>query len=115
MHLDKLNNILYKIKPKNNNNFLPIYIDDLNFILDRKKILSNINLSITSDEITVIMGPNGSGKSIFLKLLNGILEPTSGSISWNGNKQFSETSNITAIASIREIDSPNVNKNFFSM
>ena len=96
MHLDKLNNILYKIKPKNNNNFLPIYIDDLNFILDRKKILSNINLSITSDEITVIMGPNGSGKSIFLKLLNGILEPSSGSISWNGNKQFSETSNIQA-------------------
>jgi len=29
------------------------------------------------------MGPNGAGKSIFLKILNGIIRPTSGKILWN--------------------------------
>jgi tungstate transport system ATP-binding protein len=42
------------------------------------------------------MGPNGAGKSIFLKILNGILTPTSGCITWNNKKQFSDTLNTQA-------------------
>ena len=42
------------------------------------------------------MGPNGAGKSIFLKILNGILTPTSGCITWNNKKQFSDTINTQA-------------------
>ena len=96
MHLDKFNRTLIRIKPEININCLPIYIKDLSFILDEKKILSSLNLSINSDDVTVIMGPNGAGKSIFLKILNGILTPTSGYITWNGKKNFSETLNIQA-------------------
>jgi len=59
---------------------------NLTFSIDEKKILSRLNLSIKSNSITVIMGPNGAGKSILLKLINGILEPSSGAILWNGNK-----------------------------
>ena len=96
MHLDKFNKTLIRIKPEKNRNCLPICIKDLNFVLDEKRILSRINLSINSDDVTVIMGPNGAGKSIFLKILNGILTPTSGYITWNGKKIFSETLNIQA-------------------
>ena len=96
MHLDKFNKTLIRIKPEKNRNCLPIFIRDLNFFLDEKRILSKINLSINSNDLTVIMGPNGAGKSIFLKILNGILTPTSGYITWNGKKFFSETSNIQA-------------------
>ncbi len=42
------------------------------------------------------MGPNGAGKSILLKILNGILTPTSGCITWNNKKQFSDTLNTQA-------------------
>ena len=62
----------------------------------RKKILTSLNLSINSDDVTVIMGPNGAGKSLFLKILNGILTPTSGCITWNNKKQFSDTLNTQA-------------------
>ena len=86
MHLDKFNKTLIGIKPEKKRNFLPICIEDLSFILEEKNILSSINLSIKSDDVTVIMGPNGAGKSIFLKILNGILTPTSGCITWNGKK-----------------------------
>ncbi len=93
MHLDKFNRTLIRIKPEKNINCLPIYIKDLSLILDERKILSSLNLSINSDDVTVIMGPNGAGKSIFLKILNGILTPTSGCITWNNKKQFSDTIN----------------------
>ena len=96
MHLDKLNRTLIRIKPEKNINCLPIYIKDLSLILDERKILSSLNLSINSDDVTVIMGPNGAGKSIFLKILNGILTPTSGCITWNNKKQFSDTINTQA-------------------
>ena len=96
MHLDKFNRTLIRIKPEKNISCLPIYIKDLSFILDEKKILSSLNLSINSDDVTVIMGPNGAGKSIFLKILNGILTPTSGCITWNNKKQFSDTLNTQA-------------------
>lgn len=96
MHLDKFNRTLIRIKPEKNINCLPIYIKDLSLILDERKILSSLNLSINSDDVTVIMGPNGAGKSIFLKILNGILTPTSGCITWNNKKQFSDTINTQA-------------------
>lgn len=96
MHLDKFNRTLIRIKPEKNINCLPIYIKDLCLTLDERKILSSLNLSINSDGVTVIMGPNGAGKSIFLKILNGILTPTSGCITWNNKKQFSDTLNTQA-------------------
>ena len=96
MHLDKFNRTLIRIKPEKNINCLPVYIKDLSLILDERKILSSLNLSINSDNVTVIMGPNGAGKSIFLKILNGILTPTSGCITWNNKKQFSDTLNTQA-------------------
>ena len=96
MHLDKFNRTLIRIKPEKNINCLPIYIKDLSLILDERKILSSLNLSINSNDVTVIMGPNGAGKSLFLKILNGILTPTSGCITWNNKKQFSDTLNTQA-------------------
>ena len=96
MHLDKFNRTLIRIKPEKNINCLPIYIKDLSLILDERKILSSLNLSINSNNVTVIMGPNGAGKSLFLKILNGILTPTSGCITWNNKKQFSDTLNTQA-------------------
>jgi len=45
------------------------------------------DLSLTLDEasLTVIMGPNGSGKTLLLRLLHGLLVPTSGQVLWAGN------------------------------
>lgn len=47
-------------------------------------ILSDINLTIPTGTTLVITGPNGSGKSTLAKLIMGILQPTSGSIIYNG-------------------------------
>jgi cobalt/nickel transport system ATP-binding protein len=42
-------------------------------------VLKNINVKIEPGDSVALIGANGSGKSTFLKLLNGIIFPTSGS------------------------------------
>lgn len=45
---------------------------------DNKQLLSNINLQISPYEKMSVIGPNGAGKSTLMKLLLGLIEPTSG-------------------------------------
>ncbi|MBR4669334.1 MAG: ABC transporter ATP-binding protein [Butyrivibrio sp.] len=47
--------------------------------------LSNINLSIGSGHITGLLGPNGSGKTTLIKIICGLLQPTSGTVLIDGN------------------------------
>lgn len=46
--------------------------------------LDNINFKIKKGEVVGIIGPNGSGKSTILKLIAGVMSPTSGKISVHG-------------------------------
>jgi ABC-type multidrug transport system fused ATPase/permease subunit len=47
-------------------------------------ILSHINLTIHKGEKLAVVGSNGAGKTTFIKLVCGLLEPTSGRILFNG-------------------------------
>lgn len=44
----------------------------------QRKVLQGINFSIEKGEIVGFLGPNGAGKSTTIKILTGILHPTSG-------------------------------------
>jgi len=50
--------------------------------------VNNISLSIEAGEIVGYIGPNGAGKSTTLKMMTGILKPTSGDIKVNGNVPY---------------------------
>ena len=58
--------------------------------------LNNINLSIESGKIIGLLGPNGSGKTTLIKILNGLLTPTSGQLLINGEKPGVETKKIVS-------------------
>lgn len=47
-------------------------------------VLKNINLRIAAGESVAIVGPSGGGKSTLLKLLSGLMQPSSGEILVNG-------------------------------
>ncbi len=49
-----------------------------------KRAVDNISFSIEKGEMVGFIGPNGAGKSTTVKMLTGILVPTSGSISIGG-------------------------------
>lgn len=44
----------------------------------------DLNLTVPSGKITVIVGPSGCGKTTTLRMVNRMLEPTTGSITWDG-------------------------------
>src|SRR5215813_13123667 len=56
----------------------------------RKRIFGNvivddITFEIRPGEVVGYLGPNGSGKSTTAKMLAALLEPSSGSVYWNGS------------------------------
>ena len=61
-----------------------------------KKALNNINLSLEEGRIVGLLGPNGSGKTTFLKLLNTLLTPSSGTILIKGMEPGIETKKIVS-------------------
>ena len=46
--------------------------------------LNDINFKVGSGETVGIIGTNGSGKSTILKIITGVLTPTTGNVSVNG-------------------------------
>lgn len=46
--------------------------------------VDNVSLVLPKGRIIGILGPNGSGKTTMIKMLNGLLKPTSGTILING-------------------------------
>jgi len=48
------------------------------------EVLKGINITINKGDIVAVIGPSGSGKSTFLRCLNCMEDPTSGSIMFRG-------------------------------
>jgi ABC-type bacteriocin/lantibiotic exporter with double-glycine peptidase domain len=87
---------------------LSLQIKNMSFTFpdNHEKSLDNINLNIESGEKIGIVGYNGSGKSTFLKIIAGLYEDFSGSISFNDIPMR----NLN-IASLRGIVGDNLNEN----
>ena len=49
-------------------------------------VLDNINLTIEPGEFVTIMGPSGGGKTTLIKIMLGLLEPTSGEVLIDGER-----------------------------
>ncbi len=64
-----------------------LQINNLTKIFGRKNIaLDNLSLTIQKGEVFGLLGPNGAGKTTLIRLLIGLIKPTSGTakISYNG-------------------------------
>ena len=61
-----------------------IEVVDLNKSFGDLHVLKDISITIHKGEKVVVIGPSGSGKSTFLRCLNCMEDPTSGSILFHG-------------------------------
>lgn len=59
-------------------------------------VLSDVNLVLKRGQIVGLLGPNGSGKTTLIKLINGLLTPTSGQVLINHLTPGVETKKIIA-------------------
>ncbi|MBR1906385.1 MAG: amino acid ABC transporter ATP-binding protein [Clostridiales bacterium] len=61
------------------------------------KALDGITTDIKKGEVVVVIGPSGSGKSTFLRSLNLLERPTSGTITFNGTDITSKETDINKL------------------
>jgi len=50
-----------------------------------KAVVNNVSLEIERNSVYGLLGPNGAGKSTILKMVTGMIHPTSGLIEFNGH------------------------------
>lgn len=56
------------------------------------RAVDNISMTVQQGEIVGYLGPNGAGKSTTIKMMTGVLEPTSGEILINGTIPYANRS-----------------------
>ncbi|PIV22963.1 MAG: ABC transporter ATP-binding protein [Deltaproteobacteria bacterium CG_4_8_14_3_um_filter_45_9] len=61
---------------------------------DGTRALKGIDLAISEGEFLLICGPNGSGKTTLIRLISGLLKPTSGSVHVNGLNPINDSSEV---------------------
>ena len=92
-----------------------IIIKNLNFNYYKgtKKVINNLSVKIEKGTINILLGLNGCGKTTLIKLLSGLLEPTSGEIFYDNRllKDISikERSKIFSYVSQKSINSDDFN------
>lgn len=65
-----------------------IEVSNISFSFRQTLVLTNISFQVQCGDYLGIIGPNGGGKTTLLKLILGILKPTSGSIRVFGSNPF---------------------------
>lgn len=73
-----------------------------------KQALREIDLEIEKGKIIGLLGPNGSGKTTLIKIVNGLLVPTSGEVLVNGNKIGVETKKVISFLPERTYLNPDM-------
>ena len=59
-----------------------IEIDQISACYGRKVALQNVSLSVYKHDFLGIIGPNGGGKTTLLKVILGLIKPTTGTIQY---------------------------------
>ena len=62
----------------------------------KKRALDHVDLHLEPGKIIGLLGPNGSGKTTLMKLANGLLQPTEGSITIAGSAPGPATKEIVS-------------------
>jgi len=65
-----------------------------------KDALKSVNLEINDGEIVGLIGANGAGKTTIIKILSGIVHPTSGEVSVNGFNPWERNNDYRRIMSL---------------
>ncbi len=75
-----------------------IKLDNLTKIYPSVTAVNNISLTVDKGELFGFLGPNGAGKTTTIRMMAGLVKPTSGNVfinGWNIIKDPNEAKNIT--------------------
>ena len=61
-----------------------VEFDKVNYRIAGKPILEDLTLKLDAGQTTAFLGRSGSGKTTSLKLINRLIDPSAGRITWDG-------------------------------
>jgi len=95
-------------------------IENISKNFNKFKALENVSFELDSNEIMGLVGDNGAGKSTLIKIISGLLKPSSGNIYINGEKVILKSSRHSINLGIETIhqesslvDTMNMYRNIF--
>ncbi|CAI0911820.1 Uncharacterized ABC transporter ATP-binding protein YbbL [Serratia entomophila] len=59
-------------------------LDDIHYQIDGQVILDSVSFGLREGEFKLITGPSGCGKSTLLKIISSLMDPTRGTITFDG-------------------------------
>jgi lipopolysaccharide export system ATP-binding protein len=68
----------------NSKNNHGLYVENLGKKYRKKRIISNINLTLFKGEVVALLGPNGAGKTTTFYAIAGLVIPEDGTVKLNG-------------------------------
>jgi tungstate transport system ATP-binding protein len=61
---------------------LPLALDEVSFSAGGRTVIGPVSLQVDAGAATIILGANGAGKSVLMRLMHGLLAPSSGRLAW---------------------------------
>ena len=61
---------------------LPLTLREVRYMAGGRNIIDGISAKIAAGPASIILGANGAGKSVLMRLMHGLLRPTSGEVAW---------------------------------
>ena len=63
---------------------LPLRLEEVCFAAGGRSIIEGVSLALEAGPASIVLGANGAGKSVLMRLMHGLLAPSSGTIGWSG-------------------------------
>jgi len=81
-----------------------VVVDHVTAGYGRRVALADVNLVVGAGSLVAVIGPNGAGKSTLLKLIAGLLEPDSGTITVLGSAPGEEARAVAYVPQAEAVD-----------
>jgi len=65
------------------NGILPLRLEDVSFAAGGRTLIERVSLTLEPGSSTIVLGANGAGKSVLMRLMHGLLAPSSGRVAWS--------------------------------
>lgn len=78
------------------NQYPLVYLDHVQKVYGKHIALGDVSVNIQPGRIIGLLGPNGSGKTTIIKLVNGLLQPTSGNVYIHGEVPSAKTKQVVS-------------------
>jgi tungstate transport system ATP-binding protein len=62
---------------------LPLRLEGVSYAVGGRTIIQPLDLLLAAGDCTVILGANGAGKSVLMRLMHGLIAPSTGRVLWS--------------------------------